>query len=234
MRLRLPLGRRALFAAATILLLVPTMPARTVAGLLGLGSLGFAARDVEGSVWSARASEAQLGGLPLGDLRVRLDPWPLFVGHARLALEGAGDARGSVTVARHRTGFSASGWRLPTAGRFAPVPVSAITLETMRARFQDGLCDFAEGTVRVELSGDPYGVGLPATLTGPARCDAGVLSFDLAGGGGERLLLAFPAPGQFRATLSLRPGDPALAAKLAAAGFATGPNGVQLTVASSW
>ena len=100
MRLRLPLGRAALFLAALAFALVALLPLRVAAGWFGLDGRGLSAREASGSLWSGALKEARFGPVPLGDVRARLELLPLLLGRARLRLsrdEAQGRLDGAVT-----------------------------------------------------------------------------------------------------------------------------------------
>lgn len=237
MRIRLPLGRGLFFLCAFLFALLALLPLRLAADWLGLGASGVAARDAVGSVWGGVFHQAQVRDTPLGDLAARLRALPLLAGRARVELgrneravdraAGAGDRfEGAVTVTRNSTAIGDVTARLPLGAQFAPLPVTAIDLSDVSARYVGGLCASAEGAVTIETSGNIAGIALPTSMTGNARCDQGALLVPLAGAGGtEQLDLRFLGADRYRATLTLRPSDPALQQRLALAGFVAA-NGV--------
>lgn len=237
MRVRLPLGRGLFFACAFLLALLALLPLRLAADWLGLGASGISARDAGGSVWGGVLRQTRFRDLELGDLGAELNALPLLAGRARIdlgrndgALAGAAAAadrfQGAVTVTRNSYAVGDVTARLPLGAQFAPLPITGIDLSDVSARFVAGRCASAQGAVTVQTAGTLAGIPLPATLTGNARCDGGALLLPLAGGTGtEDLALRFLGGDRYRATLSLRPTDPVLAARLAATGFTVG-NGV--------
>lgn len=235
-RLRLRTGPAALFGAMFAVALVVFLPMRLALGWAGAGEQGLVARAVTGSVWGATLSEAKFGDLGLGDVAARLSPWPLLVGRETLALEGPGGQgapplSGRAFVSRHASGVDAFTGRLATGTAFQPLPVTALDLDGVTARFEDDACTAAEGRVRATLAGDVAGVTLPPTIEGIARCDAGALLLPLASAAGtEAVNLRIFGDGRYRADLAIRPGDPAVVARLVASGFAPGPAGYALSV----
>ena len=232
MRIRLPLGRGLFFLVAFLLSALALLPLRLVADWLRLGSTGVAARDAAGSVWGGALHGTQYRHTQLGDLAAGLRALPLLAGRARIELdrgEGILDGqpadrpdrlRAAVTVSRNSYGLSDATARLPLAQEFAPLPITAIDLAGVSARFVRGQCASAEGAVTVETSGNIAGLPLPTTMTGNARCDGGALLLPLAGAtGAEQLALRFLGGNRYRATLSVRPTDPVIGQRLAAAGF---------------
>lgn len=240
MRVRLPVGRGLFFAGALLAFVVLLLPLRLVAGWIDLPSIGLAAREATGSVWRGRLAEARIAGAPLGDVSARLDPLPLLLARARVAVAREGETAdplsGAVVLSRHRIGLERATARVPLGQRVAPLPIAAIELGDVAVTFRDGLCERAEGLVRARIEGAPAALSLPPSLSGAVRCDAGALLLPLSGpGGGETLALRLTADGGYRADLSVRPATPDAAAALLAAGLqpvATG--GYGLTVTGRW
>lgn len=233
MRIPLSTGRTALFGTLVIAWLLAVLPLRAVLGWVGLGDAGLTARRVDGSLWSGRLVEARFGELALGDADARLAFWPLFLGNARVELDGAGERplHGAVTISRHGLGIDDMTASLLTGQLFAPLPVTALDLDDTSVRFRDGVCEAADGRVRATLAGEAAGVPLPATLSGPARCEAGALVLPLTSQAGtEAATLRVQGDGRYRAEFALRSPDPATVQRLEAAGFIGGAHGYQLVV----
>lgn len=232
MRIRLPLGRGLFFVCAFLFALLALLPLRLAADWLRLGGSGVAARDAVGSVWGGVLHQAQYRDTQLGDLVAELSALPLVAGRARIQLgrnDGAlataaeqGDRfEGAITVTRNSYAVGDVTARLPVAQQFAPLPITALDLSDVSARFVSGQCASAEGAVTVTTSGSISGLSIPATLTGTARCDGGALLLALAGASGlDQLAIRFTGGDAYRATLSVRPTDPLLQQRLAASGFA--------------
>lgn len=233
-RIRLTTGPVAIFGALFVIALILFLPMRL--GLSGLGTTGLTARQVSGSVWWGALAEAHVGALELGDLRARLSPVQLFVGRARVSLDGRDDLparaiHGAIGISRNSFGLDDLTGSLAAGNVFAPVPVSAIDLDDVSVRFQDGICQSAEGRVRATLSGDMGGLPIAQGLSGTARCDGGALLLPLVSqGGGEAVALKIWQTGRFRADLTLQPSDPAVAAKLQLGGFQPRGNGYGLSI----
>lgn len=230
-RIALRTGPTALFGAFLLAALLVFLPLRLVLGVAGLGEAGLTARAVRGTIWGGSLVEARFGDLSLGDLRAHLQPLPLLIGRARIELDGrAGDGprplHGAISVSRHLIGVDDLSATLPTGRVFAPVPVSMLDVDALTVHFRDGACEQAEGRVRATLSGDVGGIALPAAVAGNARCDGAALLLPLASSAGtESIALRITAAGSYRGELSLQPQDPAMIAKLEAAGFVSGPGG---------
>jgi general secretion pathway protein N len=221
MRVRLPLKRTVFFLAAFAFSVVALIPLRVAVGWFGVE--GLAAREASGSIWLGMLKEAQLGPVPLGDVRARLNILPLLIGRARLSLSRDapdGHFEGAVSVSRHSFGFEDMTGQLRTGPLFAPVPISALELDDVSVHFDNGQCESAEGRVRATVSGDLAGIALPGGLAGDVRCAEGALLVPLAGQAGlGQLNLSLRADGSYRIDLILRQADPTLAPRLAAAGF---------------
>lgn len=224
MRIPLATGRRTLFLGLFVLAMLLFLPLRLALGWGGLDGQGFTAREVTGSLWSGRLVEARFGDVALGDLDAGLSPFALLIGRARIALASRTDdpsqrLAGTVEIARRRAAVLDASGPLAPGNAFAPLPVTALTLDAVTVRFVDGTCQSAEGRVRATLAGAFLGQPLPGALSGGARCDAGALLLPLASGAGEGVNLRLWPDGRYRAELTLIPGDPAITARLDAAGF---------------
>ncbi len=234
-RIRLRTAPAALFGAMLLLALIIFLPMRAALGWAGVGAEGFVARSVSGTIWGATLRDARFGDLALGDLHARLSPWPLFVGRAKIVLEGPESAartlRGSASISRHAVGVDDLTASIATGGVFAPVPVSALDLDAVSVHFRDGQCESAEGRVRATLGGDVAGIVLPQTVAGNARCEGASLLLPLTSQAGtEGIAMRIDAGGRYRAELSLRPADPIAAQKLEAAGFVAAGGGYRLSI----
>lgn len=233
MRVRLSTGRAALFAALLFAALLAFVPLRVALGAVGLGDAGLTARQVTGTLWGGRLVEARFGDVALGDARARLAFWPLLLGRARVELDGQGERplHGAVTITRHGLGIDSMTASLLTGPLFAPLPVTALDLDDASVRFRDGQCEAASGRVRATLAGEAGGVPLPATLSGPARCEAGALVLPLTSQAGtETATLRIQGTGRYRAEFTVRNPDPGVVQRLEQAGFVGGANGYQLAV----
>ena len=237
MRVRLPLGRGLFFLCAFLIALAALLPLRLALSWLDLDGSGLSARRAAGSIWFGVLRGARVAGAPVGDLSARLDPLPLVTGRARVDFRrlGGGDVadtlQGAASVTRHSFGIDDVTATLPLGQALAPLPIGGLDLSDVSARFRDGLCERAEGLVRARLTGDIAGVSLPGGLSGNARCEGGALMLPMVSqGGGEMLAVSLSQGGQFRAELTMRPGDDAARARLLAAGFAPAGDGLRLAI----
>jgi general secretion pathway protein N len=235
MRVRLPIRHGVFLGVALLVLLIATLPLRVATGWLKLDEAGLSAREVHGSVWAGRLTEARLGPLVLGDVSAGLSPLSLLAGKARVSLSRGDEMRGAITLSRRSFGIDDVTATLPANAMFAPLPIASLELADVSARFSDGQCDRAEGTVRATMSGAIAGIDLAQGLSGTARCEGGALLLPLASGSArEGLSLRIDADGGFEAVLSVRSDDPAVAARLAAAGFAGSGGSYRLTIAGTF
>jgi len=221
MRVRLPLKRTVFFLAVFAFSLVALVPLRVAVGWFGVS--GLAAREATGSIWLGMLREAQLGPVPLGDVRARLNLLPLLLGRARLSLAHDapdGHFEGALSVSRHSFGVEDMNGQFRTGVLFAPVPITAFDLDGVTVHFDNGQCESAEGRVRATASGELAGLPVPAGLAGNLRCAEGALLLPLASQSGTgQVNLAIRADGSYRLDLVLRQSDPTLVPRLAAAGF---------------
>lgn len=203
MRIRIPMRRAVLFGLMLLVALIAFLPLRLVLGVL---DSGLAARAAPGSVWAGRLEEARAGPVVLGDLDARLAPAPLLVGRGRVVFArdgGGGDRlRGAIGLSRTSRALDEVSGSVPVASVFAPLPIATLELAELSVRFESGLCARAEGTVRAVLGADAGAAGLPASLSGRARCERGALLLPLAAGGaGEGLALRIFGDGRWEAEL---------------------------------
>ena len=221
MRVRLPLKRTIFFLAVFFFSVVALIPLRVAASWYG--AEGLAAREATGSIWLGMLKEAQLGPVPLGDVRARLNILPLLLGRARLSLSQEGPDRhfdGAVSVSRHSFGLEDMTGQFRPGSLLAPLPVTALDLDDVSVRFDNGQCESAEGRVRATVAGELAGIPLPGGLAGEVRCAAGAMLLPLAGQSGfGRIDLSIRADGSYRIDLVVRQADPTLAPRLGAAGF---------------
>ena len=229
MRIRLPLGRSLFLLAFFALSLLALLPLRMAVEAFGFEDRGLTARDATGSVWAGALQEARIGPVALGDVRARLNLFPLLLGRARLSLTGSDEAapfEGAVLVSRRSFGLEDVSGRFRLGAWLAPLPISALDLQDVSAGFAAGRCVRAEGRVRAAVAGELAGLGLPSGLAGNARCADEALLLPLASESGmEQLQLRLFPDGRYRADLLVRTTDQAVRARLLAAGFRPVANG---------
>jgi general secretion pathway protein N len=237
MRIRLPMGRTLFFLGAFFLSMIALLPMRMGIDWFGLDERGLAAREVQGSIWFGSLKEAQFGSVGLGDLYAGLRGLPLLIGRARIALDRAegtpaDELEGAATVTRNGFGFDdVTGRLVLTAGALGPLPLSQVDLGDVSARFENGLCTEAGGTVRAAVAGDVAGIALPGGFSGNARCDAGALLLALASQSGmETVELRLFGDGRYTGNVLIRSTDATLRDRMVASGLAVTPQGYGLTV----
>lgn len=235
MRLRGHRARIAFFLAAFLFALIALLPLRLAVAWLGLEEKGFAARETAGSLWLGAFSEAQFGDVRVGDLQARLRTLPLLLGRARIDLDRSGGTdpfEGAVTVSRHGFGVDDLSAALDVGGN---LPVEGLDVSDLSVRFAAGTCVAAEGLVKARLGPALAAASNAQGLSGDARCDGGALLLPLRSQAGtEALDLRLLGNGAYRAELTVRTADTALAAGLAAAGFAPAAGGYRLSVAGEF
>jgi general secretion pathway protein N len=234
MRLSLPWGRAALFAAMFAGALVLAFPLRLAASWFGLDRFGISAREVSGSVWRGRLGEARIADFAAGDVGARLNLLPLAMGRVRVDFTREGESadllRGAISIGRNSVGIDDATARLPLGTALAPLPLLAIDLTDLSARFRDGMCRSAEGRVRAEIDGAVLGLALPGGLSGNARCDGGALLLPLVSQSAmESVSLRLFAGNRYRADFVVRPGEGG-SERLLAAGFAPSGDAYMLSV----
>lgn len=234
MRIRLPVRRSLFFLIAFLFSLLALLPLRLALDWLALDESGFAAREAKGSIWLGALSEAQYGGVALGDLSAELRTLPLFLGRARVDLERHDEQdrfRAGATVSRNAFGLDDLTGRLDVGAAFAPLPINSIDLNNVEAHFANGLCTSASGAVQAGLAGEVGGIALPGGMSGTARCDEGALLLPLTSQSGmETLNLRLLPDGRYRADLLVRPTDDMLRDRLIATGFTLSSGGYGLRI----
>lgn len=234
------LSRRARSALLLVLLgaLLLLLPMRLVFAMLDLDRYGLAARSIDGSLWWARIEQLTIGDVPVGTVRASLSPVQLFVGRARLDVwrkEGMpDDLAGAISVGSGRIGIDDVTGTLPLGAAMAPLPVSSVEMQDVSARFVDGRCGHAEGQVRARIAGGIDGLNLSQGLSGAPRCDGDAILLPLVSQSGlEKLNLRISASGRYAVEMLVGTTDPALAQKLAVAGFARAGDSFALRVEGS-
>ena len=228
MRIRRRHGGAVFLAVAFLFALIALLPMRLAIDWFGVGGRGLTARAATGSVWLGALQEAQAGPVPLGDLSARLNVLPLFLGRARLSLDGGDNGfEGAVTVSRHSFGFDDVSARLRVGALFAPLGVSMLDFDDVSAGFTGGQCTRGEGRVRASVAGVLAGIG----LSGQARCAGDALLLPLASASGmERLNIRLLGDGRYRVEFLVRPTDEAVRGRLLAAGFRAAGNSYAIRV----
>lgn len=240
---RLPVSTTTLvvFGALLVLALLVLLPLRVALGASGLERNGFSARSVSGLAWSGRMRDVRFGDIDLGDLDVAVSPLELLIGRTSMRVGRPANEAALFPLAgqfsRAGDGISVDNFTgtVPANGLFDPLPVGAIEFAEFHARFAEGRCSDASGTIRVSIGTTIPGLNLSQGLAGNARCQDGVLVLPLQGQSGlETLELRVEGNGQYVATFSVGGIAPDSGAPLAAMGFAAQGDRYMMTVEGSF
>ena len=224
-------GRIILFVGLLLLALVVFMPLSFALSMTGLTRQGLAARSASGPIWSGKLVEARIGRIAMGDVGVGLRPLPLLTGRAQIDLQSP-LGRGALSSSKSGFAVDNASAKLSTARVFAPIPLDALEMTNVSIAFAANKCERAEGRIRATFAGDVGGLSLAQGLSGSVRCDGSVLLLPLVSQSAmERLNLYIRGNGDYRAEFLVRSTDPAMVAKLGAAGFAPAPGGFVLRLA---
>ncbi|MFD1105647.1 type II secretion system protein N [Sphingobium olei] len=235
MGLRLSRRMRAVLIATLLVGLLLFLPMRVALGLAGLERLGVSAQEVRGTVWSGRIGQLMLGEMPIGTVRAGLSPLPLLVGRARFDIARnkglPDDIRGALTAGFGRIGIDDVSGAVPLGRTFAPLPVASLMFEDVSGYFSGDRCGHAEGRVRARMAGQFPGLNLSQGLSGIVACDGDALLLPLVSQSGlEKINLRIWRTGRYVAEMRIETADPALAAALGQAGFASVGNAQLLKI----
>ena len=218
------------FALALPVAALATFPVGFALRLAGAQQWGLSATEVAGSIWHGRLQDAQLHSHPLGDLRVRLQPWPWLAGVRAVRVDVA-TVRGRVLHGR-RSGIDG----VTGAFELRQVPALAgldllLHATDLRILFDGDRCIGADGQLRAAIlaAGD---AAPRAELAGDAACAGRTAVIEMAPVTGHGALEGFSATlrvhgdGAWDAEMRVAgtPDAPAQA-WLQAAGFQPGPAG---------
>jgi general secretion pathway protein N len=224
----------AVTAAIAVLAVIALFPLRVALGLSDLASMGFTARQVEGTIWSGRIGELQMRSQSLGTMDVALDPFALLLGNVSMGFNRLGSPDGPLVgrlVAGSTRGLIETSGRLAVGDMFAPLPIAALELDKVTIRFRDGRCEQASGTVRPIIAAPLPGLIFDAGLAGAVECDGQRARVRMVTpSGAERLEFYVRESGEYRGWLSVRNSRPDLAGALSLFGFRPSPQGMTLTV----
>jgi general secretion pathway protein N len=230
------MSRRWIAVAAGLVLVavVVLFPLRLALSLSDMQSMGFTARQVEGTIWSGRIGELHMRSQSLGAMDVALDPFALLLGNLSMGFKRLdnpeGPLEGRLVTGLTRGLVEASG-RIAVADMFAPLPVAALELDKVTVRFRSGQCDKASGQVRPIIAAPIPGVTFDAGLTGVVECDGQRARVRMATpSGAQQLEFYIRDSGQYRGWMSIRNSRPDVAGTLSIFGFRPSPQGMTLTV----
>ena len=156
------------FALALPVAALATFPLGFALHLAGAQQWGLSAASVRGSIWHGRLQGAQLRGHPLGDLRIRLQPWPWLTGVRAVRVDAAA-VHGRVLHGR-RSGIDG----VTGAFELRQLPVLAgldllLHATDLRILFDGDRCIGAGGQLRAAILA-PGGAAPHAELAGDAAC----------------------------------------------------------------
>jgi len=224
----------AVVAGLLVLAVIALFPLRLALGLSDMESIGFTARQVEGTIWSGRIGELHMRSQPLGAMNVALDPFALLLGNFSMGFRRLdnpdGPLEGRLVTGLSRGLIDTSG-RIAVADMFAPLPVAALELDKVTVKFRDGQCDEASGQVRPIIAAPIPGVTFDPGMAGVVECDGQRARVRMATpSGAERLEFYVQESGQYRGWMSVRNSRPDVAGALSIFGFRPSPQGMTLTV----
>lgn len=230
--------RWSLFALVTLVCAIAAfMPLRFAMAAAIPDNAAVTARSVYGSVWDGGLNDFGIGAFSFGDTQARLRFLPLFAGKAELVFRrdgapGAANLTGSVTKslsgvsADHLTGTAS----YDTSQNL--LPIASAEFQDFSARFANGKCRSAGGSVRLLLkTGAIPGINTGGGFLGSAQCKAGALYLPLVSQSAmERADLNIQADGKYSLSIKLNNVDPQSAVLLSAAGFQPVAGGYMQTI----
>jgi general secretion pathway protein N len=223
------LSRRFYYVAAILFAVAATafMPLRWIVGAAIPEKSMVAASGADGTIWSGRVYDVQLGKLGIGTLDAGIQPLGVFLGRVGFWFEQPATAglpgfRG--TVSKGFGGVTADGWNgsVPVAEILPGFPAAQLEFDNVSVSYSAGKCRTASGSVRIKPEGPLFAaLGVDAGLIGRVRCEASDLLLPLASASAmERVELRISADGRYRATVQLQQPSAEIAPMLSLAGFA--------------
>ena len=204
------------------------VPLKTVIEFAHLGKIGFTTSGTEGTAWQGRIYDAHLGKIALGDIETHAVPAELLKGRLRIDMTGTDPGTqlsGGFSLGWGGIGIDALNLTASVPGE-GPVPSGTVFVEGLTSRFPGTYCGTAYGSTRAYVPSPLAGVVPAGSMTGPALCRDGALTFDLASDTGEaRQEIAINATGGYSMRATIKPRNALIAAGLARKGFTPGPDG---------
>jgi general secretion pathway protein N len=202
------------------------MPLRFAAAALVPDNAALTAKSVDGSIWDGNLTDLGIGAFSFGDVQTRLGFLPLFAGKAQLHFRRGGapgnpEFTGSITKGlsgvsvNHLTGTASY------VSSSNLLPISSAEFQDFSARFANGKCRSANGSVRLLLkTGAIPGINTEGGFLGNAQCKAGALSLPMVSQSAmERIDLSIRADGSYSLSIKLSDVEPQSAVLLSSAGF---------------
>lgn len=230
--------RWSLFALVTLVCAIAAlMPLRFAMAAAIPDNASFTARSVYGSVWDGGVNDLGIGAFSFGDVQARLRFFPLLTGKAELhfrrdGVPGTANLTGSVT--KGLSGVSVD--HLTGTASYASskniLPISSADFQDFSARFANGKCRSAGGSVRLLLkTGAIPGINTDGGFLGNAQCKAGALYLPMVSQSAmERIDLSIQADGKYSLSIKLNNVDPQSAVLLSVAGFQPVAGGYMLII----
>lgn len=217
-----------------LLALIGLFPLRLAFAWSDLGQMGFAARQVGGTIWFGRIGDLHLRSQPIGTLEVTVNPLAMLFGSVDMHFERLDSPEGPLSgnlIAGSSRGIRSTSGRIAVADLFAPVPVGALELSDVTILFRNGQCFEASGRITPIITVPLPGVRLDPGLAGAVECDGERARVALSSASGaERIDFYFHENGNYRARMSIRSADPLVNSGLAVFGFRPTPQGLSLSV----
>lgn len=215
------------------LALLALFPLRVALAMSDMKRIGFAARQVAGTIWYGRIGELHLRSQPLGTFEVRLDPAALLVGTISMRFDRLDDPEGMLggrLVAGLRRGIKGGSGRIAVREMFAPLPIEAIELQDVTLLFRRGNCVVGSGRVTPIVASPAPGVSFGSGLSGSLECDGNRARVVMTSpSGGERVEFYVDSEGAYRAWMTVREAAPQASAALSMFGFRATTEGLTLS-----
>jgi general secretion pathway protein N len=213
------------FATAFAGALAVTLPMAFVLSWLGADKMGLSAAEVSGSIWDGHLRAAQYRNVSLGDVQTSLDPFALFVGTRRLAVQGTfgratlaqGDTFGFETAAATTIALEHLRPSLPLSGR--------LRLENATLLFSRDRCVRAGGRIVIDVL--ERSLSAPE-VSGTLSCAGQAATAQLEGRTQDiqvNIALRLDATGRYQAETRIVSANPTVRDALALAGFAENGGG---------
>lgn len=177
--------RRAEILAFVAVLLIATIalfPLALAIPAFGLDKV-VAARRAEGPMWSGKLYDAQIGGMPVGLVGVKLRFLPLLVGRVRVDMWNP-TGIGGITAWPGGRGIDDVNANLPIGAVAGQIPLDRAILEDVTIHFSGTRCSRADGRLRLMMR---YPLGeqqVTPVLSGTLKCDGDAVAVRLVDAGG--------------------------------------------------
>lgn len=174
------------FVAILLIAAVALFPLSLAIPLFGLDKV-VAGRRAEGSVWSAKLYDAQIGGMPVGLVGVKLRFLPLLAGRVRVDMWNP-TGIGGIAAWPGGRGIDDVNANLPIGAIAGQIPVDRAILEDVTVHFSGTHCSRADGRLRLMLRYPLGDAQVTPVLSGTLKCEGDVVSARLADAGGTTTL----------------------------------------------